>query len=190
MEALSQRIPLNEIYEVKDCFCDNAANQYCGVTLEVKDPTLLMILNIKKTDRILKVYNKEGEIVYQRIVVPIDDHHLKTATNSKYTRFNKDQGNLSVQDEERLRYPLIALFQNILIMDPREQVPTGNMTESEQSILNVIRLDHKKGTKILKLRFQDVPIEKSLDLFANVTYLDGHMLFLTETLEAKTNKRN
>lgn len=95
---------------------------------------------------------------------------------------------MSVPDEERLRYPLIALFQNILNMNPREQVPTGNMTESEQNILNVIRLDHKKGTKILKLRFQDVPIEKSLDLFANVTYLDGHMLLLTETLEAKTNK--
>jgi hypothetical protein len=43
-------------------------------------------------------------------VLPIDPKHIKDATNSKYTRFSKDQGNLSVQDEERLKYPLIALF--------------------------------------------------------------------------------
>jgi hypothetical protein len=56
-------------------------------------------------------------------------------------------------DLERGKYPLIALFQNMLIFDPREQVPTGNEFESEQSILNVVRLDHRKGTKIIKLRF-------------------------------------
>ena len=90
IDALSQRIPLNDLYVVKDCFCDNAANQYCAVTLEVKDPHLLRTLNIKPEDRILKVYNKEGEIVYQRVVVPIDDKHLKSATNSKYFRKDKD----------------------------------------------------------------------------------------------------
>lgn len=64
------------------------------------------------------------------------------------------------------------MFQNILIFDPRDQVPTGNENETEQSILNVVKLDHKNGTKIIKLRFQNVPLEKSLDLFANVAYLD------------------
>jgi hypothetical protein len=64
IDSLSQRIPLNDLYVVKDCFCDNAANQYCAVTLEVKDPHLLRTLNIKPEWRILKVYNKEGEIIY------------------------------------------------------------------------------------------------------------------------------
>jgi hypothetical protein len=73
-------------------------------------------------------------------------------------------------------------------MDPREQVPTGNENEGEQSILNVVRLDHNKGTKILKLRFQNTPIEKSLDLFANVAYLDGNLLFLTESHDEKKKK--
>ena len=94
-----------------------------------------------------------------------------------------------MQDKERYQYPYIALFQNVLIMDPREQVPTGNEMEGEQSILNMVKLDHVKGTKILKLRFQKVPIERSLDLFANVAYLDGHLLFLVENVDAKSKKR-
>lgn len=67
-------------------------------------------------------------------------------------------------------------------------MPTGNESESDQGILNLIRLDLNNGTKILKLRIQGCPIEDSLDMFANVAYLDKHLLFLTEEWDEKTEK--
>ena len=153
IDALSQRIPLGDLYQVKDCYCDNAANEYCAVTVEVKDPNIRKILGIKEDDRILKVFNKSGDLVYQRTVAPIDKEHIKKATNRKFAKIKEAYANNKPMDLERGKYPLIALFQNMLIFDPREQVPTGNEFESEQSILNVVRLDHRKGTKIIKLRF-------------------------------------
>lgn len=84
IDALSQRIPLNDLYEVKDCFCDNAANDYCAVTLEVINPELRKVFGVKDGDRILKVFNKKGDLVYQRAIEPIKQEHLKFAENSKY----------------------------------------------------------------------------------------------------------
>lgn len=69
------------------------------------------------------------------------------------------------------------MFQNILIIDPRENVPTGS-DEVEQSVLNIIKLDHRKGTRVVKLRFAHINENNSLDYFANISYLDKNLIFL------------
>jgi len=158
------------------------------VTLEVINPELRKVLGVKDGDRILKVFNKKGDLVYQRAIEPIKQEHLKFAENSKYEGLkainSKSKVVLSSQEEERYRYPLIALFQNTLIVDPREEVATGLESESAQSVLNLVRLDHFNGTKILKLRFQNISSQRSLDMFAHVAYLDKHLLFLTENYDS------
>lgn len=42
-----------------------------------------------------------------------------------------------------------------------------------------MKLDHRNGTKVVKLRFANVNETNSLDMFANIAYLDKNLIFLT-----------